>query len=124
LADTCRTLTPEFAIGSLAFVKAQFFRTTRRAKKLVEKYLGPFEIIGQAGTRAYILQLPDSLRAVHPVFHVSMLEPATPNSIPNRVQSLPPPVEIDGETEYEISKILNMKIYQRRKLCNLLYLVR
>jgi hypothetical protein len=53
-----------------------------------------------------------------------MLEHATPNSIPNRVQSPPPPVEIDGETEYEISKILDTKIGQRRKPCNLLYLVR
>jgi Chromo (CHRromatin Organisation MOdifier) domain len=52
-----------------------------------------------------------------------MLEPATPNSIPNWVQSLLPPVEIDGETEYEISEILNTKIDWRRKPCNLLYLV-
>jgi hypothetical protein len=44
------TPAPEFAIGSFAFVKAQFFRTTRPSKKLAEKYLGPFEIIGQAGT--------------------------------------------------------------------------
>jgi hypothetical protein len=78
-ADTCRTPAPEFTIRSLAFVKAQFFRMTRSSKKLAEKYLGPFEIIGQAGTRAYILRLPDSLRAVHLVFHVSMLEPATLN---------------------------------------------
>jgi Chromo (CHRromatin Organisation MOdifier) domain len=100
-----------------------FFRTTQPSKKLAEKYLGPFEIIGQAGTRAYILWLPDSLRAVHPVFHVSMLKPTTPNSIPNRVQSPPPPVKINGETEYEISEILDTKIDERRKPCNLLYLV-
>jgi hypothetical protein len=90
-ADMRRTPAPEFAIGSLAFVKVQFFWTTRPSKKLAEKYLGPFEIIGQARTRAYILWLPDSLRAVHPVFHVSMLKPATLNSIPNQVQSPLPP---------------------------------
>jgi hypothetical protein len=118
-----RTPAPEFTIGSLAFVKAQFFRTTWPSKKLAEKYLGPFEIIGQAGTQAYILRLPDSLWAVHPIFHVSMLEPPTLNSIPNWVQSPPPPVEIDGETEYEISEILDTKINRRWKPCNLLYLV-
>jgi hypothetical protein len=32
-----------------------------------------------------------------------MLEPETPNEIPNRVQSPPPPVEVQGELEYEIS---------------------
>jgi hypothetical protein len=53
-----------------------------------------------------------------------MLEHVTPNSIPNRVQSPPRPVEIDGETEYEISEILDTKIDWCRKPCNLLYLVR
>jgi hypothetical protein len=33
-------------------------------------------------------------------------------------------VEIDGETEYEISKILDSKIDNRRRHCKLLYLVR
>jgi len=36
---------PEFAIGSHAFVKVQFFRTTQPLKKLAKKYLGPFEVI-------------------------------------------------------------------------------
>jgi hypothetical protein len=44
-ADACWAPALEFAIGSDAFVKAQFFRTTRPSKKLAEKYLGPFEVI-------------------------------------------------------------------------------
>jgi len=52
-----------------------------------------------------------------------MLEPATPNEIPNRTQSPPPPIEIDGEPEYEIAEILDSKI-DRRRTCKLLYLVR
>ena len=63
------------------------------------------------------------MRSVHPVFHVSMLEPATPNVIPNRVQPPPPPVEVEGETEYEIAAILDSKL-DRRRACKLLYLVR
>ena len=61
--------------------------------------------------------------AVHPVFHISQLEPATPNTIPDRVQSPPPPIEVDGEPEFEISEILGSKIDRRQK-CKLLYLVR
>jgi hypothetical protein len=38
------------------------------------------------------------------------LEPATPNKIPNRAQSPPPLVEVEGELKYEISEILNTKI--------------
>ena len=63
------------------------------------------------------------MRGKHPVFHVVELESATPNTIPNRVQSPPPPVEIDGEAEYEISEILDSKIDKRRRT-PLLYLVR
>jgi len=64
------------------------------------------------------------MRAVHPVFHVSMLEPATPNIIPCHTQPLPPPVVIDGEPEFEVAEILDSKIDNRRRLCKLLYLVR
>ena len=52
-----------------------------------------------------------------------MLEPATPNPIPNRTQTPPSPIKIDGEEEYEISEILNSKIDKRQK-CKLQYLVR
>jgi len=64
------------------------------------------------------------MRAVHPVFHVYMLEPSIPNTIPDRVQTPPPPVMVDGELEYEISEILNSKLDNRRCLCKLLYLVK
>ena len=51
-----------------------------------------------------------------------MLEPAFPNEILNRVQSLPPPVDIEGELEYEISEIVDSEIDNHRS-CKLLYLV-
>ena len=114
---------PEFKIGDRVFVKAEFFRTTRPSKKLAEKYLGPYEIIAQVGTVSWTLRLPDSMRAVHPVYHVSMLEPSTPNIVPGRIQPPPPPVIIDGEPEFEITRILDSKIDNRRKACKLLYLV-
>ena len=123
-ADRTCSPHPKFPIGSSAFVKAQFFHTTWPAKKFAEKYLGPFEIIGRAGTHSVILCLPDSMRAVHPVFHVSMLEPSLPNTIPNRIQPPPALIVIDGEPKYEISEILDTKIDRRQWPCNLLYLVR
>jgi len=50
------------------------------------------------------------MRAVHPMFHVSMLKPATPNTFQQRSKPPPAPVIIDGEPEYKISKIVNSKI--------------
>ena len=53
-----------------------------------------------------------------------MLEPSVPNEIPEREQPPPPPVEVDGEPEFEIAEILDSKIDNRRRTCKLLYLVK
>jgi hypothetical protein len=116
--------TPDFKVGEQVFVKARYFRSTHPSKKLLEKNLGPFEIIAHPGSHSITIELPDSMRSVHPVFHVSQLEPATPNTIPNRIQPPPPPVEVNGEPEYEISEILDSKLDRQRRQCQLLYLIR
>lgn len=121
-ADACRKAAPPFKIGQQVFVKAQFFRSTWPSKKFSEKFLGPFEIINQASTHSFTLQLSNMLRSVHPVFHVSMLEPATPNTILDRIQPLPPLIEVEGDIEYEIAEIVDSKIDKWRK-CKLLYYV-
>ena len=36
------------------------------------------------------------------------------NSIPDRVQPPPPPISVEGETEYEIDRILDKKISRNR----------
>ena len=63
------------------------------------------------------------MKSVHPVFHISQLEPSMPNIIQNRVQSPPPLVKVDREAEYEISKILDLKVDCQQRNCKLLYLV-
>ena len=122
-ANKHRLPAPDFKIGDSAYVRAEFICSTRPTKKLSEKYLGPYSIIAQPGTHSFTLRLPESLHAIHPVFHVSQLKPSTPNTIPDRIQSLPPPIEVDGEPKYEISEILDSRLDRRRK-CKLLYLVR
>ena len=109
-ADARRSPAPNFKVGDQVYVKAKYFRSTQPSKKLSEKNLGPYPIIAQVGTLSFTIRLPDSMRAVHLVFHVSQLEPATPNTIPNQSQPLPPPVEVDGEPEYEITEILDSKL--------------
>jgi hypothetical protein len=42
--------------------------------KLAPRYIGPFPILEQCGTVTYRLQLPETLSAVHNVFHVSQLK--------------------------------------------------
>ena len=90
---------PEFQVGDKVFVKSDHIRTTRPSKKLSEKFLGPFTIIAQAGTHSFTLHLPESIHSIHPVFHVSMIEPTTPNPFPSRNSVPDPPVIVDGEPE-------------------------
>ena len=109
-ADKNRLPPPDFQVGQKVYVKAKYFHTTRPSKKLSEKYFGPFEIIAKPGQVSFTLRFPDSMRLVHPIFHVSMLEDAPVSSIPNRTNEPPPPVEIDSDLEYEIAEVLEVKI--------------
>jgi len=52
-----------------------------------------------------------------------MLELHTPSAILNHTEPPPMPVEVEGNLEYEIAKILNTKIDKRRQH-KLLYYVR
>ena len=112
-ADTRRSPAPNFKVSDQVFVKAKYFRSTRPSKKLSEKNLGPYPIIAQVSTLSFTIHLPNSMCAVHPVFHVSQLEPATLNTILNQSQPPPPPIEVDGEPKFEITEILNSKFDQR-----------
>jgi len=68
---------PDFQVGQSVFVRSQYFQMTRPSKKLSEKYLRPYEIIVQPSPQSFTLCLPDTMRAAHPVFHVSMLGPTS-----------------------------------------------
>src|SRR6266436_2753337 len=89
-ADCQRIPSPAFRIGDRVYVKAKFFHTTRPSRKLAEKNLGPFEIIGTLGMHSITIHLPQQFRGVHPIFHVSQLEPAFLNPFPYREQPPPP----------------------------------
>ena len=117
-----RSPAPDFKVGDKVFIKAQFFQTTQPLKKLSKKYLGPYKIIAQPNTLLFTLCLPESMRSVHLVFHVSILEPTTSNTFSKRIQLAPAPVIIDRKPEYEISWIVDSKI-DHWWTCKLLYKV-
>ena len=61
---------------------------------------------------AYRLDLPDSMSRIHAVFHVSKLKPYKASG---RVQPPPVPIEIEGELEYEVERVLDKRIVKRRR---------
>ncbi|MBW0526677.1 hypothetical protein O181_066392 [Austropuccinia psidii MF-1] len=61
-------------------------------------------------THAYHLKLPSQWKSIHPVFHISLLEPVKTSKISNRRQKPPSPIIIEEEEEWEVSQILDSKL--------------
>jgi len=96
-------------------VLAKFIKTTHPSKKLSEKFLGPFKVSDKLGSHSYYVKLPHYLRTIHPVFHISQLEPASPNQIPNCTKNPSPPIELDGTLEFEVVQVLDSKFDRHKK---------
>jgi hypothetical protein len=66
-----------FEVGDYVYLKVSPIRGVRRfgvKGKLAPRYVGPYQIQAKRGEVAYQLNLPESLSAVHNVFHVSQLK--------------------------------------------------
>jgi hypothetical protein len=72
------------------------------SRKLLPRFLGPFEVTQKIGQLAYKLRLPPNMKC-HNVFHVSLLQPYNKSA---RYQPPPPPLVIDEEYEYEVQTVL------------------
>jgi hypothetical protein len=57
---------------------------------------------------------------IHPVFHVSLLEPHKSSTIPGRSPPLPSPIVVNSEKEFEVEEVLDSKFKRKR----LFYLVK
>ena len=77
------------------------------SRKLLPLWLGPFRITEQVNPMAYRLELLDSMRSIYPVFHTSVLWKYRIG--PGLIRT-PPPVELDGELEYEVKPILDKRM--------------
>ncbi|MBW0545782.1 hypothetical protein O181_085497 [Austropuccinia psidii MF-1] len=74
-ADRNREIPPDFQPGDKVWLASKNINPKRPTKKLSERWLGPFEVLKKIGSHAYHLKLPQQWKTVHPVFHVSLLEP-------------------------------------------------
>ncbi|MBW0485344.1 hypothetical protein O181_025059 [Austropuccinia psidii MF-1] len=99
----------------MVWLSSKNIKSTTPAKRLSERWLGPFPILKKVRTHAYHLKLPSQWKSIHPVFHISLLEPVKTSAIPDRHPMPPPPIIIEEEEEWEVSQILDSKI-KREKL--------
>lgn len=100
---------PAYKVGDKVWLKAKNIQTTRPSKKLDWKRLGRFKIKKIISPYAYELDLPTT-RKIHPVFHVSKLEPCTTDPLPGRIPPPAPPVIVEGEEEWEVDEILDSRL--------------
>lgn len=70
---------PQLKKGDKVYLLTKNLKTKRNTKKLDHVKVGPFLIAEVKGPVNYRLELPPDAR-IHPVFHISMLEPAHPDA--------------------------------------------
>jgi len=99
----------QFKVGYWVMVNDKNIKTKRPSKKLDYKLRGKFKIEKLCGTNAYRLKLPPLSSKIYRVFHVSLLEPYSQNSIPGRRSPTVPPVHLEQQ-EYVIEKIKSTEI--------------
>jgi hypothetical protein len=51
---------------------------------------------------------------IHPVFHVSLLDPVHQDPLPGQVIPAPEPVIVEGEPEYEVEEVLDSRIFRHQ----------
>ena len=78
-----------YKVGDLVRQLHRNVKTTRSYDKLNFQRLSLIVISNQVNNITFRLDLPSHMH-LHPIFHVSLLEPWTPSSIPNQVVPSPP----------------------------------
>ena len=88
-------------IGDKVWLLCCNFKTNQSYEKFDFRCIGPFLVVKQINDIAFRLELPPSMK-IHPVFHISLLEPYKESSIPDKSQVLPLLIEIEEQEEFEV----------------------
>ena len=112
--EHCRIPPPDFRVGSKVWLDTCNIKTKHPSKKLNSKYVRPLTITQKISDHAYQLELPPAMKMLHDVFPVKLLQLHVEDEIPHRRQPPPPPVEVDGEVEHEVSAVLDSRFHRKK----------
>jgi hypothetical protein len=94
-----------YEVGDRAYLRVLALEVKRfRVKgKLAPRFIGPFKVLAHKGEVAYELELPESLSAVHNVFHVSQLKKCHPEMVDTPLRDTRPleEVQLESDLTYE-----------------------
>jgi len=101
---------PDIKVGDLVMLNAKNIRTKRPTKKLSPRRHAAFKVLEvKKGERAFKLEISPRWK-IHPIFHVSLLEPYRASARGGREQ--PPQVleDIEGDLEWEVERIVKSEV--------------
>jgi len=119
--DQKRQPAPEYAIlediiqgrpkkADRVMLNCKNLSTKRPIEKLEHKMFGPFVVKCKIGSRAYEFELPEGWD-IHPVFHVSLLEPYREDPVGRPQIIVPIPDIVDNELGYVVAEVVDSLWY-------------
>jgi hypothetical protein len=109
---------PEFGIGSKVLISPhslEWIESKGEGAKLVQRWIGPFEVLQRLNPRTYRVRLDDKYPGF-PVFNLDHLKPYVDS--PERLgirSKMPETRDRVATEEYEVEKIIAKKYDKRRK---------
>ena len=112
-ADRKRSKVEEYRVGDWVLLSTKDLKYQmkgRRSEKLIEQFVGPYQVKRIISTNAIELDLPNTVR-IHLVVNVSRVQ-RYKDQVEGQKKEQPASVIIEGEEEYEVEKILNKKKFR------------
>jgi hypothetical protein len=112
---------PKYKEGDQVWLEGKSLHINQPTAKLVPRRHRPFKVVQVMSPVNYCLELPTQW-SIHPVFHIDLLTPYKETITHGPNYQHPLPDLVNGEEEYSVEKILDSRLYGRRR--RLQYLVK
>jgi len=103
--DLKATSQPDIETGDLVMLNAKKIKSKGPTRKFTPRLYGPFKVLEKKGNRALKLDIPAHWK-IHPIFHVSLLEPYNVSDRPNRGHPPREPEDVEGDLECEVERMV------------------